>query len=893
MPDPANDQGPAAPAAGRTLAACALLSAFALLTEIALTRLLSVTLYYHYAYAVVALGLAGMGWGARGWRPLAGRAEQHRSAADACSWAATSTLLLTIALLVIPWRPFVRAVGGPAETTGLQGWLDLAGRYAAPLQLVLLILMALVPFAFAGRALATLFEGSRGRVAGLRAAEAGGAALVGLGAAAAMSGGGAPGVLILASLCAAAAGAVMTPRDAEGGEGGSGRQIWALRCSVVLLGLLAAMGSLLPFPPLQALSRFRFGLRQAAAPLLVGAIFLSLELLAARKGSPPRLRAVLQVAGLAGLLVWQGAAPLLRVQFIKAGYIQSQPLQEAWTINDRATLLPGNLYVDGPKKANFAWGSSPLHADPPVDQMQIRIDSLAASPVVRYRDRLDELTHLGNDISSFAFHMLEPAARVLVIGAGGGRDLLAALLFEAGHVTGLESNPHVVRWVCEDYRAFTGGLCDLENVNLVNAEARSWLSRSQERFDLIQMAFPDTWAAGAAGPYALTENFLFTREAFATYLQHLGERGMLSISIYHQSPEAPATERLFLTAVEALEAAGASDPGAHLFLVSNLGSVQPVATLVVSRAPFEAEQIGELYRTARSQALGILYPPGEEESAPYEVLALVEERSAHVATSPYDIRPVGDERPFFYLTSRSGQAGGEGQMAFHDNAVALLLPVGLVGLVAAVVGAFGIWNEEQARQTASTERRLAAFFFLTGFGFVAAEIGLSQRLALLLGGPGTALTVVLAVLMAGSGSGAALVQKLGEQRWSGWVRSSAVACAALLLGLSLLLPLLVSKGLGFPLSVRVLLVVASVAPLGFLFGVLGAAAMRLVETTAQGRLVVAWGCGALGAAAAGAAGWTVAVWFGYTAVLFLAAAAIAAAMLFAAGLYGEEKPLRG
>jgi hypothetical protein len=572
-------------------------------------------------------------------------------------------------------------------------------------------------------------------------------------------------------------------------------------------------------------------------------------------------------------------------------------------VNERSTLQPGNLYRDGPLKTNLAWGASLLHSDPVVDQMQIQIDALAASPMVRFRDRLEALSHLRTDISSFAFHLLEPAAQVLVVGAGGGRDLLAALIFEAGRVTGLESNPHVVRWVCEEYAAFTGGLCQHEKVQVVNAEARAWLSRSQERFDLIQVAFPDTWAAGAAGPYALTENFLFTREAFHTYLQHLGERGLLSISIHHTVPDAPATERLFVTAVEALEALGVEDPGGHLFLVSNLGAQRSVATLVVGRSSFTADDIATLYRTARDQALAVLYPPGEEESAPYAALALLDERSQRLATSAYDIRPVQDERPFFYLTSRGGRPGYEGALAFHDNAVALLLPVGLVALGAAIAGAFGIWNETtvgaggsggtRAAAAGAAEKKLAAFFALAGFGFVAAEIGLAQRLALLLGGPGRALTIVLAVLMAASACGAALVQKLGTQRWNGWVRNTAAAGSIFLLALALLLPMLMSKGLELPLSVRALIAVAALAPAGLLFGLLGAAALRLVEVTREGRVVVAWGSGALGAAAAGAAGWTVAVWFGYSAVLVLAAAMTAATILFVPSLSEEDSPVRG
>ncbi|MEE9217907.1 MAG: hypothetical protein V3U98_02470 [Acidobacteriota bacterium] len=885
----------------RTSVACALLGAFVLLAEIALTRLLSVTLYYHYAFAVVALALVGLGWGARGWRRPPDPTSHRCALADACSAAASSLLLLTILLLVVPWRPFVRATVAATESAGAAGWLELAQRYAAPAQLFVLVLLAVVPFAFAGRALASLFAAARGRVAALRAAEAAGGALAGLLAALAMGALGGPGVLTLAALLAAVAG-VLLAGPLRDGEGASSRTLGAIVVlGVVLLGALAALGALLPLPPLAALSRSRFALREAAGPLLVGALVLAVELLGRLRVPRRRLRGLALVAGVGLLVLAQWLGPVLRVQYVKAGHIEPRPMRVGWTLDARASLQPGNVFTDGRQKMNFSWGPSPARLDPVPDQLQIQLDALAASPMVRFRGNLDEIAHTQHDITAFAFNLLSPGASVLVVGAGGGRDLLAALAFEAGRVVGLETNPYIVRWVCRDYAAFTGRICDHEKVQLERTEARAWLARSAERFDAIQVSFPDTWAAGPAGAYALTENFLYTREAFASYLEHLSEGGVLSISSFHPLPQAPTIERLFLTALEALEAAGAADPAAHLFLVGTMDPLQPAATLVVSREPFEADAIRTLYQTARSLAFLVLYPGGDKAGEAYEALVPPEARAERLASHPFDIRPVGDDRPFFYLTARmGGMAGPEGTLAFHDNAVALLLPVGLVALFAAVAGALGRWESEEengqkarGKTTPSgmcSDAAVAAPFLLIGFAFVAMEVGLLQRLALSLGGPGTALTVVLAVLLAAASAGATVAQGVQRARLSAWMRGSAIASTAIVAALAMVLPWMISAGLALPLSVRLVLAMAGLVPGGIALGLLGATALRLVEGTGERRLALAWGASALGAAAAGGAGWVLVIWSGFSAVMLLAAASCAATLLFAHSLARTPSP---
>ncbi len=889
----------AAPAAVRDLAACALLSAQVLLAQVALTRLLSVTLYYHYAFVVVALALAALGWGARGIASQAAEGERRAAAIDACSGAATALLLYSILLLVVPWRPFVGPTASPEGAAGgfLAGLGVSLGRWLAPLELALLVLLAAVPFAFAGRGLASLFAAGRGRAAGLRASEAAGGALVAAAAGLLIGGLTAPGALLAAALLASLAGLVLLP-SADGSAAapaGRGRAL-ALGAGAALCALLSAAGTLAPLPPLHALSRARFGLREAAGPLFVGALVLVVELLAALPGRRRALRGGLQAGGIGLLLLLQLYAPVLRIRYVKGGHLEAEPLREEWTLDSRVALQSGNVFVDGAGKTNFAWGLSRAGAAPVVDQLQIQLDALSASPMMRFRGNLTELDYLRYDITSLAFRALQPGADVLVVGAGGGRDILAGLVFGAGRVTGIESNPHIVRWVCAEYAAFTGRLCDQENVRMERAEARAWLARSHERFDLIQVSFADTWGAGPAGAYALTENFLYTREALRSYLDHLKDDGLLSFSHYAPRAGTPIMERLFLTAVEALEEGGAREPAGNLLLAVTPDTTPPVATLIVRPRPFSPEELRRLGQAALEQGFVILYPGGGRAGEAFAELAAPAGRAERVSGRGDDIRPAEDDRPFFFLTSRwwspRPEGAAAGALGFHANAMAALAPVALIGTLAALGGA-ALRPRRRALQHgeaggAQWGMARLGFFLLCGFAFVAAELAMGQRLALLLGGPGSALTVVLAVFLAASALGAALAQRgIVPLPASVGLRPVAAAAALVLLVVAAALPWLIAASLGLRYALRLAVALGALLPCGFLLGLLGALGLRAAEAAGEEKVAAAWGASALGAAAAGALGWWVAVWVGYSAVLLLAVAAVGGALGLAGRLSAD------
>jgi hypothetical protein len=140
-----------------------------------------------------------------------------------------------------------------------------------------------------------------------------------------------------------------------------------------------------------------------------------------------------------------------------------------------------------------------------VFQLLLSIDAIADTVLTRFDSDLAAIDHLRYDVTNFA-HYLRTNASVMVIGVGGGRDVLAALTFGQREVTSVEVNEAVLEAVNGRYGDYTGRLDRRPSIRFVNDEARRYIARLDRRFDILQMSFIDTFAAAAAGAYVLTEN---------------------------------------------------------------------------------------------------------------------------------------------------------------------------------------------------------------------------------------------------------------------------------------------------------------------------------------------------------------------------------------------------
>src|SRR2546427_9855184 len=191
--------------------------------------------------------------------------------------------------------------------------------------------------------------------------------------------------------------------------------------------------------------------------------------------------------------------------------------------------------------------------------------------ITKFDGNLNTVENLKYDVTALAHYLRNPTS-VLVIGVGGGRDILTSLAFGQHHVTGVEINPDIMGLLTRRFGEYSGSLGNNPVVSLVHDEARSYVARSPERYGIIQASLIDTWAATSAGAYVLTENGLYTKEAWLTFLNHLTPDGILTMSRWYQEAQPAETLRLASLAKAALLELGIEDPRRHIMIVRKQGS---------------------------------------------------------------------------------------------------------------------------------------------------------------------------------------------------------------------------------------------------------------------------------------------------------------------------------
>src|SRR5262245_20281748 len=358
----------------------------------------------------------------------------------------------------------------------------------------------------------------------------------------------------------------------------------------------------------------------------------------------------------------------------------------------------------------------------------------------------------------------------LVIGPGGGRDVWSALVFGARRVVGVEINSIIVNDVMRDrFSGRSGRLYDRPDVEIHVDDGRNFIARSRERYDVIQASLVDTWAATSAGAFSLTENNLYTVEAFVEYLQHLRPGGVLAFSRWTQegvrvlSLARTAAERMGWTVSDrffAVErrAIPRGEPG--------------VTTYMLRTTPFTPDENRRLREAAHDLGFRIIYAPpldGQpaEGDPQYVTLATTADADAIYRRHETDISPVVDDRPFFF----QGVKPSSVPKAFRDAALTdsrdgISLLVRLLYVSIALVLAFIVVPLVFRGGAPTRELPLGwlAYFSCLGVGFMLIEIGLMQRIVLFLGHPVYALTVVLFTLLIGGAIGSRVSRRPGAPR---------------------------------------------------------------------------------------------------------------------------------
>ncbi|GAB4560660.1 MAG: hypothetical protein Tsb0017_17710 [Geothermobacteraceae bacterium] len=523
------------------------------------------------------------------------------------------------------------------------------------------------------------------------------------------------------------------------------------------------------------------------------------------------------------------------IRFVRGRY-EPGLLWSAWNSFSRVAVYPSRG-----EELRQAWGLSRTYRGPIPQQLGMVIDDTGYTTLYRWPGE-EGMGYFRDNVISLAWRLKSGAAG-LVIGPGGGKDVLAALASDAARVTALEINPLVAEAVNDRFAAFTGALYRRPQVELAVDEGRSWIRRQKRTWDVIQASAVFGRMAPSAGAFTLSENNLYTLEAFADYWNHLSPNGILSISRFIFERE---TLRLVSLGLAFLERQGVADPAAHIVVIKERG----LANFMLKKSPFTAGELARLRAVSAELAFQeVLMPDRREGSDPFHRLASGYRDGRFFDEFPFDVSPTTDNRPFFYYMYKPADFltlfTFPDQSRFEDRAVLvlrnLLMVVTALTFVCLILPLL-VSRQESLRQPGSGWRLL--YFSCLGLGFMLLEIGLLRRFILFLGQPIFALAVILFSLLVFSGIGSLLAARLpaGSER-----RALPLVLLVLIL-LSQMgnygLPPLLDALLAQPLAVRCLLAALLLAPLGLLLGMPLPLGMRLLHRDQE---QVAWSWGVNGA----------------------------------------------
>ncbi len=509
----------------------------------------------------------------------------------------------------------------------------------------------------------------------------------------------------------------------------------------------------------------------------------------------------------------------------------------------------------------------------------IIMDGDAGTLLPRFNGDLGEWHYLKNTVSALAYH-LKRDARTLIIGPGGGIDVLAALVFGNTRITGVEINPIMVNDVMRDqFSEFTGRLYFRPEVRILVDEGRSFIRKTPEQYDIIQATLVDTWAATSAGAFALTENNLYTVEAFKDYFAKLKPDGILTFTRWNLEPPQQDLRLVAITRA-AMEETGIPNPERCMMVVRKSREGEAVeCNFLFKKSGFSEEEIRKVEEVSLASKFDILYTPRTIKANPFAQLIKSQDPRPFYRLYPFNVAPTYDNSPFFFHTIRLGHLWGSLFLPWESKKtnVGILVLFLVFGIAFGLVLVFIflpllILRKEIIRQAPGQRLIELAYFVCLGLGFILVEITLVQKFMLFLGPPVYALSVVIFSLLLFSGLGSFFSARLSRLNIESRLKKVCLAvCASLLLYL-LLLPAFLYSYVGLNTPYKAALVVAVLFPLSFLMGMPMPLGVHWLRGRSQEMIPWAWGINGSASVLGSILAILIAIRFGFNQALVVASA---------------------
>src|SRR5579859_5569387 len=711
-----------------TILAVVLVSFASLLLELALTRLFSVVLFYHFAFFAISVALLGLGSGG-----VFAHIRQE--------WLARFDMRTLGAWLCLLNSIFILASVEVVLHTPVS--LEVTGRNFG--KLTIIYLAAAVPFFLTGLLFSVLFARSSGQIPQLYGADLAGGATACLAVVPLLNFIGAPNALLLASACMAVAAALWAEQIKLR------RAAYALAAVFCLLMIANYSGKIIDVIYAKGVYRDPKWIEYA------------------RWNAISRIEVSTQLGGRYVVIDADATTAIMNVDPAR------------WAQNASATPM----YTGLPETQGFNWKRSLMSAAPSVA------------------------------------NVLRPHGDFAIIGPGGGVDVMRAVANGSPSVTGIEINPTIANNVMRSrYADYSFHLYDQPQVHIHVQDGRSYIRSSHDKYDVVQMTLVDTWASTAAGAFALSENNLYTIEAFREYFDHLKPDGMIAITRW-EFREPREALRVVSVAMEALHRMGVANPTDN-FIVASQGALNedgiPVVVLA-KKTPFTpAEEDMVTSHTDDYPQLNLLYLPFEATKNPFSDLIASNHPEGFARTYAYNVAPVSHNAPFFFFTIKAGHILEKGLRRGIDWKVNLgvLVLILVLGISLLAVLAFLVLPLALSGGRTRQSPLPLLYFVAVGLGYILVEIAFIQRFVLFLGHPTYALTVVIFLLMLSSGAGSLFSRRWLPRAQMGWI--PLVLVIAAILADVLFLPGRLAAWVGLSFPYRLVVSGFLLVPLGFVMG---------------------------------------------------------------------------
>ena len=571
---------------------------------------------------------------------------------------------------------------------------------------------------------------------------------------------------------------------------------------------------------------------------------------------------------------YKGLPQLLRVQDTKIVDTRSSPLGLIQVVESPSLPL------------RYAPGLSLNATTEPPAQLAVFVDGDGPSAITSRVEDVERLAYLDQQTSAAVFHLIEPES-VLILGAGTGNDVLQARYHKPTSIDAVELNPQVVELVSDKFSDYTGKLFQQPGINIYFDDARGFISKTDRKFDVIQLSLVDSHGASSSGLYALSENYLYTVEAIKQYLSHLQPGGILSITRWMQLPPRDSL-KLVATAIEALKQSGSTQIEQQLLLIRSWQTT----TLLIKNTPVTPQEITKLQTFCKTLSFDTAYFPGTKASDPNQ-LNILREPYLYQATkellgdNPQDflkqykfkITPATDNQPYFsnffkwqllpeILSLR--ESGGMPLMEWgYVILIATLAQAMIASLLLILLPLFS--HKSRISDNNSPVVSNLLYFTALGLAFLFIEIAFMQKFTLYLHHPLYSIAVTLAAFLLFAGWGST-TSKQWQQKW-GYIKTLKIAVSGIVLcGLVyiVLLDSLFTLTMGIPALLKIMITGLLIAPLAFCMGIPFPLALSFLNQHYSKLIPWAWGVNGCASVISAILAMLLAIHLGFNAVILCA-----------------------